>query len=359
MSITSHLPGDSPCPDHSLYVDRRRGGEERWSLGPPRDHAVRIPDDLLSTPFFFGGRDPRGQLHYRATAFRISMKSPTGRVLGAFCLVTARHNVERAIEEYGNVWVRANTDEGGARDIEITADWAYPDNPASDVAVVPFDILEDLSALPVPTGWFVTDEIVESRRIGIGEELVVIGLFSRHVGTNRNLPIVRSGNLASMPIEPLVDEDTGRDYHAYLAEVRSIGGLSGSPVFAALNPATRIQLPRDGPVVLGQMFYLLGLIRGHWPHDHERDFGQAEKEQLNSGIAIVTPIADVLPVLERERFVRYNEEFTKHLREEEEGKPTKDWVGEPPPPGDPEDDQLTRGEFLGALGKIKKGPEAG
>jgi hypothetical protein len=314
--------------DYSLYVDRRRGGETRWSLGPPRDALMRIPDGYLPSAVFFGGKDSEGRLHYRATAFFIGVPTKLTR-FGGTCLVTARHNVEGALKAYGNVWVRLNTKDGGAMDIEITTPWEYPDDPASDVAAVPFWPLIEWEGAPLPVEWFVTQEVIETRGVGVGEELVVVGLFSHHIGTNRNLPIVRSGNIAAMPLEPLIDEDTGDPFYAYLAEVRSIGGLSGSPVLIALNPATRLHVFGEAreKEVGGWTFYLLGLIRGHWRERIERDFQGSEFGNLNSGIAMVTPITDVLPLLEREVFVEQRKEMDR-IMAGEGGEQVKDLAAE-------------------------------
>jgi hypothetical protein len=314
-----------------FYVDRRRAGEERWFLGKPEDARMRIPDDLLTMPIFLGGRDSSGNLHYRATAFLVATPTSRNRV-GWPCLVTARHNVEHALREYGNVCIRLNSREGGAADVEIRESWLYPENPGSDIAAMPFPFQSfgetageyAWEPLPAPTRWFVTNEVIASRGIGIGEDLIVMGLFSSHLGRTRNLPIVRSGNIASMPLEPLVDQDTGDEYNAYLAEVRSVGGLSGSPVFVVLNPATRVHPEDYDKEIGGQVFYLLGLVRGHWNRRAERDFLETERERLNTGIAIVTPITDLLPVLEMEEFVRYRKEMDKYWDENQPDEQVKD-----------------------------------
>ena len=49
---------------------------------------------------------------------------------------------------------------------------------------------------------------------------------------------------------------------AYLIEARSIGGLSGSPVFIPMPPFQQI----NGEVTQGSgsLFYLLGLMHGHF-----------------------------------------------------------------------------------------------
>ena len=268
---------------------------------------------MLNACVFLGGRDQDGVPQYRATAFTVGLATdayPNGWP----CLVTARHNVLRAERLFGNVCVRVNTDDGGSIDIDITEPWVYPDDPGIDAAAVPFGgvMLDPRPRIfPLPPAMFVTEAVVAERKIGPGEDMVVVGLFASHVGTSRNLPIVRSGNLASMPFEPLTDEASGERFHAYLAEVRSVGGLSGSPVFLVLNPYGRHVEGEVGRVTIGpgEIFYLLGMVRGHWERDAHLDFGESEAERLNTGIAMVTPITDVLPLLDDERFVRYGSQM--------------------------------------------------
>jgi hypothetical protein len=275
---------------------------------------MRIPEDLLNTTVFLGGRDSEGELHYRATAVGASFPTDDGTTMSCSILVTAKHNIVKAMATYGNIWVRVNKKDGGALDIELTEPWTFSDAPACDLAAIPFPVwaMQGAWLLPLPQSWFATQEIIDARGIGPGDDLVVMGLFASHVGRRRNLPIVRTGNIASMPQEPLVDPTTGQTYDAYLAEVRSIGGLSGSPVFTTLMSATRGSAVDSE--VGGRVFYLLGLIRGHWRADPGMDFGDedfsgSEAEQLNTGIAIVTPITELLPILEKERFVAYRKEI--------------------------------------------------
>jgi hypothetical protein len=317
-----------------LYVDVRRAGEPRYSLGPPQDALMRIPTDLLSVTAFLGGKDSQGDLHYRATAVCVAMTGT--RRSACACLVTAKHNILKAMAAYGNVYVRINDKSGGAIDIEITEPWTYAEAPSCDLAAIPFPsvLAFETTLLPAPEEWFATPDIIASRGVGPGDELVVMGLFANHIGKDRNLPIVRSGNIASMPLEPLSDPNTGEPYEAYLAEVRSIGGLSGSPVFLALNPDTRMRFGDEDHVELGgKPFYLLGLIRGHWKKDTEadfgdEDFGEAEPQQLNTGITIVTPITELLNIFKTERFVRYRDDVERRIGHDHDQ--VEDFAGEEP-----------------------------
>lgn len=56
------------------------------------------------------------------------------------------------------------------------------------------------------------------------------GLYRNHYGAQRNIPVVRSEIIAARREEPI--ETALGPMDAYLVEVRSIGGLSGSPAYA-------------------------------------------------------------------------------------------------------------------------------
>jgi hypothetical protein len=109
-----------------------------------------------------------------------------------------------------------------------------------------------------------------------------------------------------------IETQTG-SMSAYLVEARSIGGHSGSPVFAnMLAPRAHQQASPGGLPMPGERkdYYLLGLIRGHL---RARDTNQytttdhpREDLWINSGIVMVIPAQDIWdtlsePELERER----------------------------------------------------------
>ena len=77
-----------------------------------------------------------------------------------------------------------------------------------------------------------TEKVIKENEIEVGEEVFVTGLFSHHHGQSKNIPIVRVGNISAMPEEKIQTKEHLMD--AYLIEARSIGGLSGSPVFVIL-----------------------------------------------------------------------------------------------------------------------------
>lgn len=231
-------------------------------------------------------------------------------------LVTARHCVEKA-EAYGGLHVRLNRKDGGEPgQVRLEGPWYYPDSEADDVAVMPFPFLfagqnHEFDVWPIEiAAWAATDEIVEGEGIGVGDEVIALGLFTHRDGKHRNLPIVRSGIVSAMPGEPLEEPASGLEYHAYLVEIRSIGGLSGSPVYVVF----RLGRYHHGTFEeTRQQIYLMGLVRGHWNKKSEEfaDFGDSEAEQLNTGIAIVTPIQKAVDV------IMNTEELVKQRKDDE------------------------------------------
>jgi hypothetical protein len=149
----------------------------------------------------------------------------------------------------------------------------------------------------IPTSTFLTDEVIKARNIGTGDEVFMTGLFAYLEETEKNLPIVRMGNIALMPDEPIATKFGKTD--AYLIEARSLGGLSGSPAF--VHPWQ------------GDRFYLLGLMHGHWDTPNEvsevpvvQD-AVGNTESVNVGIAIVVPAKKILEVLDHPELVAERE----------------------------------------------------
>lgn len=160
--------------------------------------------------------------------------------------------------------------------------WYHPTDEKIDVAVIPWAPPKEVDFKYIPTEIFLSDEIISSRNIGSGDEVFMTGLFVHVAGSTRNLPLVRTGNIAMMPNEPI---PTGMGImDAYLIEARSIGGLSGSPAF----------------VGKGGSYYLMGLMHGHWdilPTSKE-DIGDLDSfGAVNMGIAIVVPAKKILEVI--------------------------------------------------------------
>jgi len=264
---------------------------------------MRVPDELRESVCFICVRksDSKGtqQYHVGGTGFFVSMLNEFNADLSHVYLVTARHCVERA-STHGDLYLRLNLRHGNSTLVQVNTEWVFAENDAVDVAVLPF--IPDPSIYQfthVTESLFAIDETIQRESIGPGDDLVVIGLFTHRFGKQRNNPIVRSGIIAGMPDDPLIDQDD-RPYFAYLVELRSIGGLSGSPVFVFLHPG-RVQ---ERKIKLESKVFLLGLIRGHWDYRKPADlvdFLGNELEYVNMGIGIVTPVQEISRILHGEK----------------------------------------------------------
>lgn len=289
-----------------FHMDYRLGGVGRLVYCRPEE-LMRVSEELLECVIFLGTESSDGKTTLRGTASLISV--PSERVPnGSFTyLVTARHNIRKAEASGDQLVLRVNMKDGNAETAIIDGlQWFFPENEASDIAVssVVGNLTDHITYRRLPRQMFATEEAIEKHSIGVGDPLICTGLFVHHYGRKRNIPIIRTGNLAAMPVEPLTDPDSGLDYHAYLAEIRSIGGLSGSPVFVELGFGRQVE---ESVNVSRIDRFLLGVVRGHWNKDEfdsAADFAVDEQEELNSGIAIVTPITDALEILDGEDFVK-------------------------------------------------------
>jgi hypothetical protein len=166
----------------------------------------------------------------------------------------------------------------------------------------------------IPEQIFATDQRIADFEIGLGDELVIVGLFTRFFGKTILTPIVRTGNIAMMPKEKLPTVNFG-DMEAYLAEGRSIGGLSGSPVFVRNTVKTPMQTA-DGKLAamsgLGGA-HLLGLVHGHW--DVHASFTPDKAEIVNMGVSIIVPPKKFLETLYLPELVAQRQKFWQENRQ--------------------------------------------
>lgn len=282
---------------------------------------MEVPNEL-STCVCFLCTNEKGTYVARCTAFFASVPADIGVAEGGHIyLITAKHCIEGA-QRYGNtLFARLNMENGPVRYAEIKQAWTYNDEDGSDVAAIQFDPPSNAEFRCIPIGMMATDQVLREKRVGAGDEVVVTGLFTKRKGEARNIPILRAGMISVMPGEPLVD-DGGHEYLAYLIELRSTGGLSGSPVFVVnsrfADPTNRT--PNLGLQLFSYVFLLLGIIRGHWEHknsvtDIAEDM-QNGSEPFNLGIAIATPSQECVKLLNREEFVKKRREADLLWRKE-------------------------------------------
>jgi hypothetical protein len=265
---------------------------------------MKIRDDVRKCVVFVGYRLADGTMRMAGSAFFLGKKSEEGKASNSF-LVTARHVIE-GIRRLGltDVFIRANTAGGESVWSQCQSnDWLFhPTDPTVDVALLRTGIPSQLDHLIFPHSLCATDEVIQTNEVGLGDEVFIVGLFRHHHGNRRNIPIVRVGNLAAMTEEKVATRAFGL-VDAYLIEARSIGGLSGSPVFLNLGVVRYI----DGNVKHAQggpMCFLLGLVHGHYdvPASSidacQLDGADAlSTEHINTGMAIVVPMHKIFEAI--------------------------------------------------------------
>jgi hypothetical protein len=168
---------------------------------------------------------------------------------------------------------------------------------------------------------FLPRQTMNAKGIGIGDEIYVTGLFRFVTGKDSNQVVTRMGSLSMIPSERVPSMKWHRDgIEGYLVESRSIGGLSGSPVF--VQRSIEVQPTENTgrrPLAACAMFWL-GLVHGHWDVKENQvdgfssDAWSKGREQINTGMAIVVPFDKIMEVIKQEELKFWADSATKDFR---------------------------------------------
>jgi hypothetical protein len=273
-----------------------------------------IPDEVRKCVVFLMYRDKNQALNFAGTAFFVGIQN---EMYSFPYLITAKHVIVKIKQESsdGNVYIRINDKQGGSKIIGTESDrWSeHPTDSSVDVSVLMWaPPLDEFDYLMLPEAMMATEEIIHTESIGLGDEVFITGLFFSHFGKSKNIPIVRVGNIASMP-EEKIDTLTFGSIDVYLIEARSIGGLSGSPVFVHKDIIKNV----DGQLMMSSnpfgIQYLLGLIHGHWDIAMDSADGMIEDANegaVNMGIAMVVPAVKIIEIINQPKWI---EERQSHV----------------------------------------------
>lgn len=192
----------------------------------------RIPDELLDCVVYLYPSEAAAEDGERLGGSGFFLGVSVGAAGQAIVfVVTNKHVVER-----GSMVVRVNTHDGRTDIIALDhVPWiVHPDG--DDIAVCPIGLNSAHYRLKFLTEYsFLIKTTIDEFDVGLGDDVFMIGRFVSHEGKQQNLPSVRFGNIAQMPVEPIVQDDGFRQ-ECFLIEARSIPGYSGSPVFFMLPP---------------------------------------------------------------------------------------------------------------------------
>jgi hypothetical protein len=283
------------------------------------DPSVRIPQVILKSVAFIGEvthEDSSGLSgDLCATGFFVAVPFVSPELSHSsrfFYFVTAAHVAKHLSDR--PIYFLVNKRGGGVTGISKVLDsdwWVHPTDRTADLGIVHVGRQEEADILAVAVDDFVTKDDIDNERVGIGDEVFVTGLFTEAPGVSRNMPLVRHGNIAMIPEDQIQTELGYAD--VYLVEARSIGGLSGSPVF--VRPTVNVELGDQTAYGVGST-KLLGLMHGHWDireaQMNNPTVIQNRRSGVNLGIGIVVPAAKILETIYRPDLV----EFRMSIEEE-------------------------------------------
>jgi len=160
------------------------------------------------------------------TGFLVSVESAVNKNRFYIYAVTNKHVIDK-----GGLVVRINRHDGSTEIIEFDYyDWER--HPESDVAIAQIGQMDEsiIKFHCICSDKLITKEIAKRLDVGLGDDVYMVGRFASHAGKTTNMPSVRSGIISALPNpNEKVHTEIG-DLEAFLVEMRSISGFSGSPV---------------------------------------------------------------------------------------------------------------------------------
>jgi hypothetical protein len=293
-----------------------------WVL--EREESLRINELTRKSVVFLGVLDVGGSFEPYGTGFIALWEQDN---LFFTYLVTAKHVLDDMKASKRPLACRINAKNGNALvgRIEVEHWVTHPSNAKCDIAVASFlgsvdtfeirgiDLLKNC----------LTESYITENDIGCGDGVFTAGLLVKHFGVAKNIPIVRIGNIAAMPEERIDLGNKLGQQEVYLIESRSIGGLSGSPVFLQTPPWRLI----NGQMVFTgghQREYIIGVNIGLFEtkaHGDKLATDTADRrehflESMSAGIAVVVPIQRTIEIIRDSPFFQDNRRIFMKQRDE-------------------------------------------
>ena len=133
--------------------------------------------------------------------------------------------------------IRLNKKDGTTDIIDLNPDqWEFLPG-KYDLAATTIPLDQDVHDVSAIATWMFQEEpsgqnTWHSDRVGVGEDVFMIGLFFDHGQTKINIPSARFGNISMMPdARAPIKQPTGYNGVSYIVDMHSRTGFSGSPVF--------------------------------------------------------------------------------------------------------------------------------
>lgn len=295
----------------------------------------RIDDQILDSVIYLypSVEDARESAEVGGAGFLIALPSQEDRYHSYIYAVTNAH----VITEVCAPVIRLNTTYGAADTIPLAINnWVtHPDG--DDLAVAPLFGLNPrvFNFSCTPSSLLLTREKAEALDLGPGDDVYMVGRFVYHEGKRRNKPATRSGIIGLMPDprEGIEFYKGGFKQEAFLVEMRSISGFSGSPVLFRLplyadEAYLKIERPKMTPQGMELPFgpWLLGIDCGKFfNYDKVYELRQSGTEEKldetdlrvkgHTGYSIVIPAWKLIDFLDMEVLAVPRQEEEKKIAE--------------------------------------------
>lgn len=299
-----------------VFYDNRLGSFCKPYISEKQSDTMQIPDEVRKCVAFIGYQKESNNFLETVlcgTAF-FTVINEGGNYFPY--LVTARHIIANLLQRSENIIIRMNNKNGTFEDIRCPIHLFKHHPNGKDISILPFSPGQNFDYQAIPYQMFLDQKIIREQNISLGDEVFMAGLFTSHYGSRKNIPLIRTGIIAAMPEEPIKTQFFG-DSEGFLIEIRSLGGLSGSPVFVHLSTFRYIG---NSISPSERKFYLLGLLHGHWNLEDalmdivSEDYAQEARKGINTGIGIAVPSFQILEALNHSELTKYRQEHIKRIQ---------------------------------------------
>jgi hypothetical protein len=264
---------------------------------------MRVPDEIRKYAVYIG-YEPNDGYGVSGTGFLVDASCLDRARPGPPYVVTAGHvvdGIENARLGQGDpslktskVCVRVNDCTGGTYEVQYEPhEWfRLPGLSTSDVAVARLPAAgSQYDQLVIPTNRFLLGANWSTVDVHLGQEVCIPSLSVNKPGPQRNLPVIRIGTVAAMDSEPIELKPAGRAV-VHLIEVRSTGGVSGSPMLVCRVSDAVGHYSLDD-------WYLLGLLRSRATYEGASGPNSWRTETVNAGLSLAVPADQILTVLQQ------------------------------------------------------------
>lgn len=307
--------------EHAFAKVAGRDGIVTWRWVPVG--MPRVSTAMEKCVFYLFGLDPKTgrRVGPGGTGFLVARQSKS---LGGMVHVYAISN-KHVVNPFSIV--RINTKKREIRYIDFDpSEWIVSDS--DDLAAI--DITDHIPGMTDRISftdditWVWERDFIDHRElyieVGIGDDTIMLGLFADHDGGGAiNLPVGRFGSVAALPdrsVPVRLDASDPFVRPAFLNDMRSRSGFSGSPVWSWSSPFADVNAPDSRSlryklaVRSGPSLRLIGVHRGQFRENAApvergnpaRGYKTPDEIEIASSMTVVIPAWEITRLLDSKSF---------------------------------------------------------